>query len=192
MKADIRVTHAIPGRIRLKIGALRANPALARRLEDRLAGAPGVRRAETNPGTGSLLLHYDEATEEWRDQAQALAQHLAPLSPRLDTHVMKQALTRADEPSNGAPLLEPHHVTGFFQSVNDTVAGTTGGMGLKLLVPVVLVLLGVRGFLAAETTAVPRWYDLLWFGFAAFVMLNGAGVPPTRAAEEAAELAAAV
>jgi heavy-metal-associated domain-containing protein len=192
MDSDVRVAHAIPGRIRLKIRALRADPALASRLEDLLVGAAGVRRAEANPVTGSLLVHYDDASEAWRDEAQALVEHLGPVSPKLAAHTMKQALARAAESSNGGALLEPHDVTGFFQSVNDTVTGSVGGMSLSILVPLVLVLLGVRGLFASERITVPRWYDLLWFGFAAFVMLNGAGVPPSRAAEEAAELAAVV
>ena len=56
----------------------------------------------------------------------------------------------------------------------------------------VLVLLGVRGLFLAEELPAPRWYDLLWFGFGTFVMLNAAGIPPARAAEEAAEIAAAL
>ena len=36
------------------------------------------------------------------------------------------------------------------------------------------------------------WYDLVWFGFATFLMLNAAGVPPAKAAEEAAQVVAAV
>jgi len=35
-------------------------------------------------------------------------------------------------------------------------------------------------------------YDLVWFGFATFLMLNAAGVPPAKAAEHAAEVVAAV
>ena len=68
----------------------------------------------------------------------------------------------------------------------------TGGPGLTALVPLALLLLGARGLLAAEEVAVPRWYDLVWFGFATFLMLNAAGVPAAKAAEEAAEVAAAV
>jgi len=32
----------------------------------------------------------------------------------------------------------------------------------------------------------------VWFGFATFLMLNAAGVPPAKAAEEAAQVVAAV
>jgi len=32
----------------------------------------------------------------------------------------------------------------------------------------------------------------VWFGFATFLMLNAAGVPPAKAAEHAAEVVAAV
>jgi hypothetical protein len=63
---------------------------------------------------------------------------------------------------------------------------------LKLIVPLAFVLLGARGLFVGEKLGVPRWYGLLWFGFATFMMLNVAGVPAARAAEEAAEVAAAV
>jgi len=138
--ADLRTVHAIPGRIRVKVGALKDNAALARELEARLAAEPGVRRAEANPTTGSLL--------------------------------------------------EAHHVIGFFRGLNEQVRSATGGPGLTVLVPLALLLLGARGLMAAEQ--VPRWYDLVWFGFATFLMLNAAGVPAAKAAEEAAEVAAAV
>ncbi|TMA40804.1 MAG: hypothetical protein E6J83_13420 [Deltaproteobacteria bacterium] len=140
--ADLRTVHAIPGRIRVKVGALKDNAALARELEERLAAEPGVRRAEANPTTGSLL--------------------------------------------------EAHHVIGFFRGLNEQVRSATGGPGLTVLVPLALLLLGARGLMAAEEVAVPRWYDLVWFGFATFLMLNAAGVPAAKAAEEAAEVAAAV
>src|SRR2546430_2141226 len=88
--------------------------------------------------------------------------------------------------------IEAHHVMGFFRGMNDQVRSATGGPGLTLLVPLALLLLGVRGFLTAKEVAAPRWYDLLWFGFATFLMLNAAGVPTAKAAEEAAEIAATV
>ena len=79
---------------------------------------------------------------------------------------------------------------GYFRGLNEQVRSATGGPGLTLLVPFTLLLLGARGLLVAEKVATPRWYDFLWFGFATFLMLNAAGVPTARAAEEAAEVAA--
>jgi hypothetical protein len=96
------------------------------------------------------------------------------------------------ETPDAGPILEAHDVKGFFEWINGAVRTTTAGLDLKLLVPLVLVLLGARGLVVAEEATVPRWYDLLWFGFGTFMMLNAAGVPTERAAETAAKVAAAV
>jgi len=193
---DFRTVHAIRGRIRLKIGALKGNPDLARGLEERLAADPGVRRAEANPMTGSLLVLYDPEAPGWVDYTRALSNQLRSVAPGVDPSEIAKRLTEVPAPTNGTvhgPAgLEAHDIMGYFRGLNDKVQSATGGPGLTLLVPLTLLLLGARGLLLAEEVAVPRWYDFVWFGFATFLMLNAAGVPPARAAEEAAELAAGV
>src|SRR5207245_172122 len=82
--ADFRTVHAIPGRIRVKVGALKDNAALARELRERLAAEPGVRRAEANPTTGSLLVLYDTEAPGWRDHTRALSDQLRSVVPGVD------------------------------------------------------------------------------------------------------------
>jgi hypothetical protein len=137
------------------------------------------------------LVHHDHHASEWHDERRAIAEKLAPLLG-LGHEEMLHRLGAARTRAKGSLALESHHVTGFFESLNEQVKSVTGGTGLKLLVPLALVLLGVRGLLAGQRVPAPRWYDLMWFGFAAFLMLNAAGVSPARAAEEAAEVAAAL
>ncbi len=48
-----------PGRLRLRVGALRLEPALAQRVERLLETVPGVRRASAGSWTGRLLVQYD-------------------------------------------------------------------------------------------------------------------------------------
>jgi hypothetical protein len=188
---EIRVAHAIPGRIRVKIDRLKGNAALAEKIWELFVGTPGVRRVETSTTTGSFLVLYDGQAPGWHDERRAIAEKLAPVSG-LGHEEMLRRLGASRKRAKGSLALEPHHVTGFFESLNEQVRSVTGGTGLKLLVPLALVLLGVRGLMAGEQVAAPRWYDLMWFGFAAFLMLNAAGVSPARAAEEAAEVAAAL
>ena len=190
--ADFRTVHAIPGRIRVKVGALKDNAALARELRERLAAEPGVRRAEANPTTGSLLVLYDTEAPGWRDYTRALSDRLRSVAPGVDPAEIAARLAAAPAPTNGTVGIEAHHVMGYFRGLNEEVRSATGGPGLTMLVPLALLLLGARGLLAAEKVAVPRWYDLVWFGFATFLMLNAAGVPPAKAAEEAAEVAPGV
>ena len=189
---DFRTVHAIPGRTRLKIGALRGNPGLARELESRLGGEPGIRAVEANPATGSLLVRYDVEAPGWRDHTRVLGDALHAVTPDVDTARIAEQLATMPAPANGAVGIEGHQVMEFFRGLDEQVKATAGGPGLKLLVPFALVLLGVRGILTSDTVATPRWYDFLWFGFATFLMLNAAGVPAARAAEEAVEVASAL
>jgi hypothetical protein len=52
------------------------------------------------------------------------------------------------------------------------VGKVTGGIDLKLLLPLTLFVLGVRGLLVAQKVPFPAWYDLLWFAFGTYFMLN--------------------
>jgi hypothetical protein len=189
--AGLRVVHALPRRVRVKVNALKGNPPAAQEVEERLWSIPGVCRAEASPATGSVLVVYDERTT-WRDSIPALARDLATVAPDLDAVTVAARLAAGPETLDAGPILEARDVTGFFGRVNDVVRTTVAGLDLSLLVPLVLVLFGMRGLLVAEEATVPRWYDLLWFGFGTFMMLNAAGVPTARAAERAAEVAAAV
>ena len=56
---DITLVHALPGRVRLKLGEMKNNPALARDLKKHLSAKPGILRVEVNHTTGSVLLHFD-------------------------------------------------------------------------------------------------------------------------------------
>lgn len=50
--------HHVPGRMRLRISALKGNRSLANQLKQQIATLEGVERAEANSLTGSILVHY--------------------------------------------------------------------------------------------------------------------------------------
>jgi Heavy metal associated domain 2 len=60
-------THHIPGRIRARLAAIKRNPAQAAALQQWLASLDGVKRVETNPLTGSVLIQYAEAEVRGED-----------------------------------------------------------------------------------------------------------------------------
>ena len=64
----------------------------------------------------------------------------------------------------------------LFGQVNEGVEKATGGMDLKLLVPLTLLALSVLGLIAGairqRRLPLPSWYDFLWFAFNTFVILN--------------------
>lgn len=51
--------HALPGRLRVKLTAIKKAPAAAMELEQALLREPGVAETAANPVTGSMLVHYD-------------------------------------------------------------------------------------------------------------------------------------
>jgi hypothetical protein len=55
----IRVKHAIPGRIRLRLYKMLHNESLAAKLPPLLAAVPGVAAVEASANTGSLLITYN-------------------------------------------------------------------------------------------------------------------------------------
>ena len=165
----IEVLHAIPGRARVRIDSLKRNPVVARRLSERLANLPGMRRVEANALTGTVLLLYDPDDTRWLDEFP----HAAG-TRRLDIGDVRPELEAATAPggNGGQPATQ---VTAFFGALNQRVAGVTGGFDLAVLVPALLVLLGLRGLVAGDSVRTPTWYDFLWFGFGTFVMLNAGG-----------------
>jgi len=167
--AGIEVVHAIPGRARVRIDFLKRNPAVARRLSERLANLPGMRRVEANALTGTVLLLYDPDDTRWLDEFPEAAG-----TPPLDIGDVRPELEAATAPGgNGA---QPGtQVAAFFGVLNQRISDATGGYDLAILVPALLVLLGLRGLVVGDNVRTPTWYDLLWFGFGTFVMLNTGG-----------------
>lgn len=81
---DVRIVHFLPGRVRLKVAALKGNPDRARQLSAAFAAVPGVSRIECAPLTGSALIHYDIRRIVETDAAQSLATTLRREFPALD------------------------------------------------------------------------------------------------------------
>jgi hypothetical protein len=63
-------------------------------------------------------------------------------------------------------------ITGSFRALNARISQLTGGLDLKILVPLTLIFFGLRGLWQSEKITAPPWFTLLWSGFASFVMLN--------------------
>ena len=169
--AGITVVHAIPGRVRLKIPQLRDNPELARDIQQRVSGHQGIRRIEANPLTGSLLVLYDPSELTSLESLLALSETLTPLFPDLDIGQI-EAWMAASTNGTGAPSSLMESISTTLGALYSAVGKVTGNLDLKLLLPGALFVLGIRGLLIAEKVPVPAWYDLLWFSFGTFMMLN--------------------
>lgn len=91
----ITVKHAIPGRIRLRLGRMLYNETMAAKLPALLATVPGVTAAEASTSTGSLLIIFDSG-ELARDKSrQDLAGVIHQFFPGLDTETLVNRMLQA-------------------------------------------------------------------------------------------------
>ncbi len=79
MNGTTEYIHAIEGRLRIKVAALKRSPDHARRLEESLREREGIQRVQANPITGNLLVHYAPQTI---DQGEVLEAIFAVVPPR--------------------------------------------------------------------------------------------------------------
>ncbi len=164
--AGIELRHAIPGRVRLRIPAIRRDPDLCREVQRQLAALPVIRRVEVNPVTGSVLLLYDPAdSAEMAQLAQAMVPGL-----ELDAMPGPRNLDRPDHLGFAAPA---EAVAEFSRRLNERVAAATGhAADLNFLVPASLVVGGLVRLIASKQVPGPTWYDFLWFAFGTYFTLN--------------------
>lgn len=171
MTEGIQVVHALPGRVRLKVAKVKGNPELARKAQEKFAAVPGIQKVEANPLTGSVLVFFDLAASVAAETIEPLGAVLAEFFPEIEALSLVSGLAAlagnhesGSNPGGG--------LTGAITAINTGIGKATGGLDLKLLVPLALLFFGVRGLLAAEKTTFPAWHDYLWFGFSSLVMLN--------------------
>jgi hypothetical protein len=58
--------HHVPGRIRIKVPAIKGKPFYAQELEEKLKAISGVYIVSVNSRTGSILAYYDERSTDVR------------------------------------------------------------------------------------------------------------------------------
>lgn len=167
----IKVVHAVPGRIRVKVSKVKENPTLAGEIERQLSTIQGIRRVEANPVTGSVLVLYDPGAMTSLNPLLALSETFPLLFPEFDVRELEVWLASSGNGSNSERSVA-ESISSFFRTLNAEVGKATGGLDLKILLPLTLFFFGLRGLLLSEKVPFPSWYDLLWFSFATFVMLN--------------------
>lgn len=167
----IKIVHAIPGRIRLKVASIRDNPPLAGELQQRLVSLQGVRKVQINPQTGSVLILYEAAAFASPEALPELATPLAEIFPGLALNEPQSWMSSANG-SGSTPSLT-QGIVSFFAGLNKNIDAATGGaVDLRILLPLGLFLLGLRSLLITDKRPLPTWYDFLWFGLGTYFMLN--------------------
>lgn len=161
------IVHAITGRIRFRFPGIKGHARRARGIKGDLSALPGVRRVEASSVTGSVLVEYDpgkmevflesskERFPEIERAAGELATILAPVAQEVE---MEMDIAKV--------------IVGAFRGINAKLKAITGGVDLRVIVPLVLFFFGLRGFVLSKQKALPSWHALLWFSFATFIALN--------------------
>ncbi|MEW5802885.1 MAG: HMA2 domain-containing protein [bacterium] len=166
----IKIVHAIPGRVRIKVPKMRQNSALEANIRNRLSNVQIIQRVETNLFTGSILLHYSPEEIDQPGILFSLADSFISLFPEIDFEKLQTSLT-SPASSAASPSLTASRISEFSGTLNDQLK-KAGIPDLRILLPLTLLAFGMRGLLVAESVAVPTWYDFLWFSFGTFFMLN--------------------
>lgn len=91
----ISVKHALPGRVRLRLGRMLHNDTLAEKLPALLVTVPGVTHAEASAATGSLLLTFNARDLAGAKNRRDLAGVMHQFFPGLDTETLINRLLRA-------------------------------------------------------------------------------------------------
>jgi len=82
----IAVSHAVPGRARLRVPGVRGKPLLATRLADRLSSDGGVHGVRASSVTGSLLVSFDPACLDVRALMASVRRHARAVDERTNGH----------------------------------------------------------------------------------------------------------
>jgi len=175
----IRLAHASPGRLRVRLEGLREDRTAATSLADHLAGLDGVIDVAVRPRTGSVLCRYDEARLD---------------APRLVTAVRRHTgiatVLRADEPLP-VSLRPPLHsssslgraVADIFRGLDRDILYATGGrLDLGALAGLSLLAGGATEIAVTRQIPAPPWFSLAWWAFRTFSMFETSS-PPAGAAE---------
>ncbi len=154
----LELVHHHPGRLRLRASVFRAETDALVRVRARLDALPGVAAVEHNARTGSLLIHYEPGMVEPDDVVEAVAK-AAELDPPRE---------RVRDPRQPALV-----AIGVTRELNAAVTLLTGGRAdLKTLVPAAMVGLGAYSFVAGKGPRLPRWDNLVYWGYQIFTGLH--------------------
>ncbi|MFZ5453477.1 MAG: HMA2 domain-containing protein [Thermodesulfobacteriota bacterium] len=167
----LKVVHALPGRVRLKMAAVKGHDEVARQIQQKLAAVPGIRQVEANPVSGSLLVHYDQEALQTAEALEPLAGILEEFCPEVEALSLLSRLSALAAMTESGPGAGARLTAGI-QTLNTQLGKLTGGLDLKVLAPLALFLFGLRGLLFGKKKVFPAWHDYFWFAFSTFVMLN--------------------
>jgi hypothetical protein len=170
----IELVHHHPGRLRLRAATFQGASEPALRVRNRLDALPGIVDVQHTPRTGSLLIRYEPGLVEPDDLVSAVAEAADLGLPRERVH----------DPRKPALV-----AIGVGREINAAITQITGGRAdLKTLVPAAMVGVGFYSFLVGKGPRLPRWDNLVYWGYQIFSSLHReeierSGEPPPNEGE---------
>ncbi len=147
-KGPVETVHLLKGRVRFRVPKLEASKDTAVFVEENLAKLPGVRRVESNPLNGSVLVFFDEGEMSADLLFTALVRMLG--------------LEKELEAAPRAVLVKEAEEVG--RTLNKSIYDSTGGMvDLRTAMLFFLLFLGVRKVLSERGNALPPGFTMLWW-----------------------------
>ena len=172
--SKLRVVAHFPGRLRVRADRFRTDAECAREVRELLEASTGVTRVEVSPTTGSLLVLYDPRARSLDELLEQII-HIAELEG-IATEATAAELLAQPEP--GA------HIHAAFGSLNDALRVASGNaLDLKVTFPIALASGGVA-LLLRGPRGLPQWYDMMIWGFNAFMALNRPHAPVSEVPRE--------
>ena len=189
-KMKLEIAHQVPGRIRMKVGAAKANPELLEQIKETFMVIPGVEQVTVNPATGSVVLHYDvDQHDEFHGHLQhhTGGHHQPPPTNEIDALASKisQEAEFLAENSHTARV-----IVDFFKETDKQIkAATSNTIDLKIVLATAIA--GFTIFEVGANAATPVWVTLSMFGLNHLIEANSPEARAEEAEAEAAEAAAA-
>lgn len=156
----LRIVSHFPGRLRVRAQRFHEDPAAGEAVAQRVRGEPGVSAVTASARTGSVLVLYDPRAAH----ADALI------------GVILSASGIASVAADASADAGDHDSTALATRVRRTFAGVDralfqaagGKLDLRTAVPGALVVGGFTTLLLTRALTLPRWYDLVYWGYVTF------------------------
>jgi hypothetical protein len=169
-KMKLQIAHQVPGRIRMKVGAAKANPELLEQIKETFLVIPGVEQVTINPATGSVVLHYDV---DRHDEFHGRLEHHTGGHYKAPTNEIDALANKIQQEAEF--LAEHSHaakvVVDFFRTTDQQIKIASGNaVDLKMVLAC-----GIAGFTILEVganAATPVWVTLAMFGLNHLIEAN--------------------
>ena len=177
---NVQVAHQVPGRVRLKVPAVKDNAELIDQIKQMFHAIPGIEEVTVNEITGSVVLHYDtDHHDAFHDH---LARHHTGGHERPPTNEIDALASKIEQEAEY--LAEHSHtarvIVDYFKHFDEQIKLATGNVvDLKIVLA-----LGIAGFTIFEvgaSAATPVWVTISIF--ALNHMIQAGMAEAARAAE---------